>query len=135
MNQLYQLLSGSFSWVEREGRKENYDMNICFLMSVRLVSNDIHQSGTTQLNSPITPPAANLCPITHHVCHPSRVTENPLPCECFVQHFRAADREGRKAKKCEIGQNVFHLFSTLYSLPLSHLKFRNFFFLSSRLSC
>ena len=79
------------------------------------------------------PSLSNAC----HAGYPSRVTENSFAMRVVrcVQHCCAADREGRKAKKCEIGQNVFHLFSTLHSLPLSYLEFRNFHFLSSCLSC
>ena len=110
-------------------------------MSVLQVSNVIRQSGTAQLNRqlcPITPHMANLCPITHHADNLSPIMRHGKSfCHARVLLSTAVQltEKAGKQRSARLARTSFHLFSTLYSLPLSYLEFRNFHFLSSCLSC
>ena len=93
-------------------------------MSVLLVSNDIRQSGTTQLNSrqlcPITPHAANLCPITHHADNLSPITRHGKPlCHASVLFSTAVQltEKAEKQRSARLARTSFIYFQLFILFP------------------
>ena len=106
-------------------------------MSVLLVSNDIRQSGTTQLNSrqlcPITPHAANLSPITHHADNLSPITRHGKPlCHASVLFSTAVQltEKAEKQRSARLARTSFIYFQLFILFPFPVWNFETFILVS-----
>ena len=111
---LIKCFQGPF-WVEKKMMSW-----ISVLMSVLQVSNDIHQSGTAQLNrqSRLTWLICARSHITLIICHPSRVTENPFAMRVFCSALLCSWQRRQKSKEVrEWPECLSFIFNCSFSSP------------------
>ena len=111
-------------------------------MSVLQVSDDIHQSDTTQLNRqlcPITPHAVNLCPITYHADNLSLTTRHgkPFAMRVFCSALLCSWQRRQKSKEVrDWSERLSFIFNSLFSshflFEISKLLFSHFLALRTR---